>query len=218
MSYRLGLRLRSSSASPMSLGRPVDSLLRISSSRPIKFTSIPSSSPETRCTHASSNSTPEMEVIKSMRFGFTPSCTIWSGLLRSSRVSLRLPKPKSCSAARTASALSKVGRIRKSMSAVNRGYPCHATAKAPTIKYSTPAELSDSINSRKSLCIGVRILPGLKIEQDLNALSRGQSKVFFHISGVGFFMTGELTNDHFHPSHFSASIRPTTRKAKDAIS
>ena len=142
MSYRLGLHSHNSSASPIFWGRPVNSLFRISSFRPIRFTSIPSNSLESRCTHA----------------------------------------------------------------------------KAPTIKYSALAELSDSINSLNSLCIGIRILPGLKIEQDLNALSRGQSKVFFHISGVGFFMTGELTNDHFHPPYFSASIRPTTRKAIDEIS
>ena len=71
----------------------------------------------------------------------------------------------------------------------------------------TLAELSDSINSRKSLCIGIRILPGLKVEHDLNALSGSQAKVVIHLSGVGFFMTAKLTNHLLHLYYFSASTQ-----------
>jgi stage II sporulation SpoE-like protein len=70
-----GLRLRSASASPRSFERPAVSLFRISSSRPINATGSPSTSPAMRPSHASSNGTPAIEVIRSIRFGGMPSCT-----------------------------------------------------------------------------------------------------------------------------------------------
>src|SRR5580658_6951936 len=72
------------------------------------------------------------------------------------------------------------------MSAVKRAYPCHATANAPTTRYSTLFAFNDSINSRKLLlsCIGVESLP--ELEHHGRALLRGQAAILFRIGGIRF--------------------------------
>lgn len=113
------------------------------------------------------------------------------------------PEPKSLIARRTASAFSIVDRMKKSMSAVKRGYPCHATANPPTTRYSTLFELSDSINSRKSLFSRIGIDPLLEFEYDVNALLGGRLPVFFEVGCVGFLVTAEDANDFLHIVYFT---------------
>jgi len=93
-------------------------------------------------------------------------------------------------------ALAWLGRIRKSISAEYRGNPCHETASAPTIRYSTSFEFKHSINSRKSLLrgIGVGSLP--QLEECINPLLRGHLSAATGIGKVGFFK-GVEDADHF---------------------
>jgi hypothetical protein len=159
VSYEFGYCLRSSSTSMRSLPRPEASLLRNSASRPMKWTRIPSSSPSTRVCHASSKLTPEMEVIRSIRFGSCPSWITRAGEVRSYIVSPKLPKPNCCMALRTREALAGLAFTKKSISAEYLGYPCQAMASAPTTRYSTPFEFKHSTNSRKSLLSGIGVGP-----------------------------------------------------------
>ena len=84
--------------------------------------------------------------------------------------------------------------------------PCDC--KAPTIKYSTPAALSDSINSRKSLCSAIGIVPCSKFEEDLNALLGGEAEVFLSLSGVGFFVAAKFAGYFVHPFHSKIAAAP----------
>ncbi len=86
------------------------------------------------------------------------------------------------------------------MSAVKRGWPCHATANPPTTTYSTLLALSNSINSRKSLLIRIRVNPGLEFKNDRYPLLRGHGEVFFDIRRLGCLKAAKITDHSFHGS------------------
>src|ERR1035438_5996410 len=110
----------------------------------------------------------------------------------------RLPNPKLESARSTRPALAWVGRIRKSISAEYRGYPCHETASAPTIRYSTSFEFKHSINSRKSLLKGIGAGSFPQFEEDTGALLRGHLSAGEGVGGIGFVEAGENTGYFLH--------------------
>src|SRR5580704_13847314 len=94
------------------------------------------------------------------------------------------------------------------MSAVKRWWPCHATANPPTTTYSTLLALSNSINSRKSLLIRIRVNPGLQFKNDRYPLLRGHGKVFFDICRLGRFKAAKIAGHAFHSSILQVPGRP----------
>src|ERR1017187_3352417 len=172
----------------------------------MKKTGIESIVPETRLAQASSKETPAMDVMTSIRLGFTPSWRIWSGWHKSWGAIRKLANPKSRSVSTKSSAFAGLGRTRKSMSAVKRGWPCHATANPPTTTYSTPLALSNSINSRKSLPIRIRVDPGLEFENERYPLLGSHRKVFLDIRRLGGLKATEIPDQVFHRSILQVSL------------
>ncbi len=203
MIYEFGPCLRSSSASIRSLPRPAASLLRNSASRPMKLTGIPSSSPATRLCQASSKPTPEIDVINSMRLGTCPNWITRAGAVKSSAVRPRLPNPNCSMAARTRIAFGAGVHEEIDIGGVT-GYPCHDTAKAPTIRYSTPFEFKHSTNSRKSLLSGIGVGSLPDSEKDRDPFPRVHFASRMGIGGVGLFETTQNADHLLHRSHFTA--------------
>ena len=141
--------------------------------------------PRTRVAHASSKVTPDMDVIKSIRFGSFPSCTTRFEVVKSSIERGKLPKPKSWSAASRCSAFSTSARMKKSISAEYRGNPYQETASAPTIRYSTLREFKHSTNSRKSGLSGIGSTPLLNCEEDVDPLLRRQIPTRQNVRRIG---------------------------------
>ena len=108
----------SSSASARSFVRPVDSLFRSNAASPITGTSVSPIFPFSRPAHACSNSTPVIEVKRSIRLGGNPSWTTIPGALKSLGSSPSAAKPNSRRASISNLALSGEGRIRISRSPV----------------------------------------------------------------------------------------------------
>src|SRR5579863_1184932 len=110
----------------------------------------------------------------------------------------RAPNPNRRRASSTRWAFRLSGLTRMSRSAVNRGYPYQATANAPTTTYSTPFELSNSTNSRKSLLSGIWIKTVPEFDHNLNALFGRLAGVFVGIGFVGRLSTSENLNNFLH--------------------
>ena len=222
MNYFFGFCFSNSSKSMRSFVRPVDALLRSNSSRPMKFTSIPSRWPRTRVGHASSNSTPEIAEIKSMRLGSCPSWITLPGVSKSLMVISKLANPNCRMDCSTRSALIRFERRKKSISAEYRGNPCQETARAPTIMYSTlfysiRFAFKHSTNSRKSFVSGIRTRPFFDCEEYVDALlwshlASGQS-----IRRIGLFKAVEYANGLVHTLYFTARqpVRFVTRQHDD---
>src|SRR5437870_3572923 len=105
-----------------------------------------------------------------------------SGFKKSAAVNPSDPKPNLASTAASRSAFSGVDRMKKSMSPVYRGRPWKASAKPPTMTYSTPLEFNNSINARKSFgSIGGLTVSLNQLEQDFQALRRSQSRVILAV-------------------------------------
>jgi len=79
------------------------------------------------------------------------------------------------------------------MSPVYLGWPWYATAWPPTTRYSICRELSNSINSLKSLCSFTDRLPIRRneIKQDLQTLLLTQRRVVVAVRTISLFEASE---------------------------
>ena len=71
---------------------------------------------------------------------------------------------------------------------------------------STPLALSNSINSRKSLPIRIRVDPGLEFENDRYPLLGSHRKVFLDIRCLGGLKATEMPDQVFHRSILQVSL------------
>ena len=150
------------------LPRQVDSFFWIRSSRPMNWTDNPSISPKTRCAHACSKVTPEIAVIRSIRFGGTPNCTTLFGITKPAALMARPPKPN---------ALSVPG--------IERAFSL------------TPCEFSNSINSRKPLLIGIGIDKLAELQCQRNSLLGRHAQIGRNLGGIRFLKAMEDANRLF---------------------
>jgi len=125
--------------------------------------------------------------MRSIRFGLTPSRTIRPGFAEVVWSDIETGETKSLQSSNYYRRILFRRTHEKIDIGGNRGCPCQATARPPTTTYSTLFELSNSINSRKSLFSGIGINPGLEFEESFDALPGRRTKIFFDISRVGFF-------------------------------
>ena len=125
------------------------------------------------------------------------------------------PESNCCRVFTSNSPCARSGRTKKSISAVKRGYPCYATAKPPTTRYSTLFALSKSINSSKSLlgCIGVE--SRLKLEHDGDPLFWGHGSVFGSVRSVGFLKAVKDADNLLH--FLILLLEPRGRKTEDGL-
>jgi hypothetical protein len=101
------------------------------------------------------------------------------------------------------------------MSAEYRGNPCHETASAPTIRYSTLFEFKHSINSLKSLLKDIGMGSLSKFAEDIDPLLGAHPGAGKRIRGVCLFKARENPNGFLHSlisltkSHHAPGVIPT---------
>ncbi len=105
------------------------------------------------------------------------------------------------------------------------------TGVVPNGRHSTLLELSNSINSLKSLFSRIGIHPGLEFENSIDALFGSRAQIFFNVGGVGFLVTAEDSNDLLHLSYstmlstlsnatfpkLKLSLRPTVTRSTNRM-
>ena len=98
------------------------------------------------------------------------------------------------------SAFSRSGRTKRSRSAVYRGSPWKATAKAPTTKYSTPFAFNNPTNSRKSLFSGIGMAAVAQFDQNPETLLGGHAGISTGIGCVSIGKARKYADNFLHLS------------------
>ncbi len=134
------------------------------------------------------------------------SCLQNSHLITCAQSAVPIPTPPNpnCRIARiTRPAFTALARRKKSMSAEYRGKPCQEAASAPTTRYSTSFEFKHSINSRKSLLIGIGERSFPYREKYLHPFLRSHPAARQRIRFIGFLDRIENADRLVHPSILS---------------
>lgn len=71
------------------------------------------------------------------------------------------------------------------------------------MRYSTPFEFNNAMNSRKSLLNCIRVLTVPEFKRNVDALVGSHIHLFASIGFIGFLMTAKLSDPLLHHSHYT---------------